>query len=267
MFGRRPDARLAEGIPTIRRFMPFISPRRNESLVYFAQDIDVESALEFVDRWNEGRPPDARITLFHLFLRALAIGLHDRPRLNRFTAGGRIWQRDGVWLSFSAKMRLDDDAPLITVKKPFPRDESLEDMVARLHHRIRDGRSGRPSTSDQEMKWLLRLPAFVIRAVLRLVRAVDDLGLLPRAMIEPDPMHASAFVANLGSVGLEAGYHHLWEYGNIPIFAVVGRIRSGPEGRRHMTVKWSYDERIEDGFYAARGLERVRDLLAKPEGL
>ena len=38
-------------------------------------------------------------------LRAIALVLAERPRLNRFTAGGRVWQRDGIWLSFSAKLR------------------------------------------------------------------------------------------------------------------------------------------------------------------
>jgi hypothetical protein len=33
------------------------------------------------------------------------------------------------------------------------------------------------------------------------------MGLMPKAMIDHDPLFTSAFVANLGSVGLEAGYH------------------------------------------------------------
>ncbi len=80
-------------------------------------------------------------------------------------------------------------------------------------------------------------------------------------------MHASLFVANLGSVGLEAGYHHLWEYGNIPLFCVIGRVRPGPDGRRVATLKWSFDERVEDGLYCARSLDRIQDLLSHPEKL
>ncbi len=79
-------------------------------------------------------------------------------------------------------------------------------------------------------------------------------------------MFASAFVANLGSVGLDAGYHHLWEYGSIPIFCVVGRVKPGPAGRI-VTLKWSYDERIEDGLYCARSLEILRELIEAPEKL
>jgi hypothetical protein len=114
---------------------------------------------------------------------------------------------------------------------------------------------------------LLRLPAFLTRAVVGLGRLGNELGLLPRSMIESDPMFSSVFVANLGSVGLEAGYHHLWEYGTIPIFCVVGRIKPGPRKRRIVTFKYTFDERVEDGLYCARSLELLRDLLANPEKL
>jgi hypothetical protein len=86
-------------------------------------------------------------------------------------------------------------------------------------------------------------------------------------MIRSDPMYASVFVANLGSVGLDAGYHHLWEYGTISIFCVVGRVGEGADGRRCMTLKYTYDERVEDGLYCARSLERLRELLENPKEL
>jgi hypothetical protein len=86
-------------------------------------------------------------------------------------------------------------------------------------------------------------------------------------MIDGDPLFCSVFVANLGSVGLDAGYHHLWEHGNCPIFCVIGRVRPGASGRRVVTLKWTYDERIEDGLYCARALERLRELLESPEKL
>mgnify|MGYP003529425009 CR=1 FL=1 len=30
------------------------------------------------------------------------------PRINRFVAGGRLYERDGVWISFTAKTELSD---------------------------------------------------------------------------------------------------------------------------------------------------------------
>jgi hypothetical protein len=86
-------------------------------------------------------------------------------------------------------------------------------------------------------------------------------------MIDSDPLYTSVFVANLGSVGLEAGYHHLWQHGNCPIFCVIGRVKPGPDGGRVATLKFTYDERVEDGLYCARSLDRLRELIEHPEKL
>lgn len=267
MFGRRPDATLARDLAPVRRFMPFISPRRNESLVYFEHDLSVERALGFVEEQNRERPAERPLTLFHLILRAIALMLHERPRLNRFTSGGRVWDRDGIWVTFSAKMRFDDDAPVITVKRKIDPDLPLAEMVEAIHGGLREGRSGRATVADKEVGLLLRLPPSLVRLLLWCTDRADAFGLLPRTMIDGDPMFCSVFVANLGSVGLEAGYHHLWEHGNCPIFCVIGRIKPGPSGDRVVTLKWTYDERVEDGLYCARALELITELVENPEKL
>lgn len=267
MFGRRSDAERVRDLPAVRQFMPFISPRRNDSLVYFKQEVDVESALAFVERRNEARSPAARLTLFHVILAAIARLLDERPRLNRFTAGGRVWQRDGIWITFSAKMRFEENAPVLTLKRHIDPKRSLEEMVDGLLDSLGRGRSGEKTTADSEVDLLLKLPSPITRFLMRLADWADAWGLLPRAMIDSDPMFCSVFVANLGSLGLDAGYHHLWEHGNCPLFCVIGRIVNGPDGRRRVTLKWSYDERIEDGLTCARALDRLSELIQQPEQL
>ncbi len=267
MFGRRPDATLVRDLPAMRRFMPFVSPRRGDALVFFEHEIEVERALAFAAEHSRHRDPERPITLFHVILAAIARVLHERPRLNRFTAGGRLWQRDGIWITFSAKMRLEEGAPMLTVKRRLDPTAPLDSMVDGIQGSLARGRRGERSASDREMDLLLRLPAPLVRLLVRAARGLDALGLLPRSMIDSDPLFCSAFVANLGSVGLDAGYHHLWEHGNCPIFVVIGRVRMGASGRRVVTLKYSYDERVEDGLYCARSLERLRELVESPEKL
>lgn len=266
MFGRRPDGHLVRDLSPLRRFMPFVSPRRGDALVYLEHTVEVEAALQLLDQLNGDRPKAARLTLFHLVLRALAQMLHDRPGLNRFLAGDRYWQRDGVYLTFSAKQRFEETAPILTVKRRFEAGEPLEAMGADVLGKLGVGRSGAKSTSDKEMGLLLRLPPALIRLIMGTARLADRYGLLPRSMIESDPLYTSAFVANLGSLGFDSAFHHLWEWGNCPIFLVMGRITPGPNGRL-LHCSWTYDERVADGFYAATGLARVKALLEAPEGL
>ncbi len=266
MFGKRADATLVRNLTAMRRFMPYVSPRRNDSLFFMNQDIAVDAALELVKKKNLERPKNRPITLFHLFLRATSQAVAIRPGVNRFVKGGKLWQRDGVWLTFSAKRKLVDGSAMITIKRRFhPESETLDEMVDAIYDKLEFGRSGKKTTSDKEMGLLLRLPGPVIKGLLSLARLADYFGLLPRKMIDSDPLFASVFLANLGSINYPAGFHHLWEYGSISIFAVMGKIDSDADGSRKFSVAYTYDERIEDGLYSQHSLGMVRDWVENPE--
>ena len=265
MFGRRSDAKVVERLSPMRRFMPYISPRRNDSVFYMMRDIEVEAALEYLEKRNRERPPDRPITLFHLLLRATAQAFQLRPGINRFVKGGRLWQRDGVYLTFSAKREIVDGSPMLTIKRRFDEHESLDEMVDDVYARLGAGRSGRKTTSDKEMGLALRLPNFMIQLTIFALRKADDWGLLPRSMVESDPLFTSCFMANLGSIDYPAGFHHLWEYGTASIFGVMGKIEPGANGRRKITMAWTYDERIEDGLYSYISLEGIRERMENPE--
>lgn len=264
MFGRRSDAQPVRNLSATRRFMPYLSTRRNSSLVYYTTEIEVDAALDFLEKENQGRAQDREMTLFHLYLQCLALALHERPGVNRFVEGGRLWQRDGVWITFSAKQALLDGAPVLTIKRRFDPDQDLITMVDAMVDELHQRRAGRRTTSDREVDWALKMPGFLISLGMGLLRLGNRLGLLPRSMTESDPMFSSVFVANLGSVGLDAGYHHLWEYGTCSIFAVLGRIRRRADGAQVVDVKYSYDERIEDGLYAAITMDGIRQRLEDP---
>lgn len=266
MLGRRPDGTLVRDCGAMRRIMPYVSPRRNDSVFHLAQDIEVEAALEFLEKHNRERPADRPITLFHLLLRSCSQALELRPGVNRFVKGGRLWQRRGIYLTFSAKREMVDGAPMLTIKQSFePERESLDEMADAIYERLRPARRGVESTSDKETKLLLRLPGFVTWGLIKAADALDGLGLLPAAMIEPDPLYTSIFVANLGSVGHEAGFHHLWERGTCSTFCVMGKIRPGENGRRVMTLYYTYDERIEDGLHVAISLRQIKEGVENPE--
>ena len=267
MFRRRSDAKLVRGLSTMRAFMPFISPRRNESLVYYTMEIDPEPALAFIEEYNKTAPPERQLTLFTLYLRALTLVMIERPHTNRFVAGGRLWQRDEVWLTFSAKIAMEDGAPLVTVKRRFDQDRSLEEMVDGIQSRLGRRRGGEKTRSDSEMNLALRLPPFLIRSGVWLLHQVNQLGLLPKSMIDDDPLFASAFAANLGSVDMNSGYHHLWEYGTCSVFAMMGRIKTRLDGSRYFEMKYTYDERMADGLYAGITMQMIKESVENPEKL
>jgi hypothetical protein len=263
--------KLAKNVPAYRRMAVILFARRNESAVHFEEAVDVTDTIPWIERWNarEGAP---HLTFFQMVLFALARTLHEHPRLNRFVAGRKLYQRDGVWLTFAAKKSLSPDSPLVEVKREFPEDETLEQFALAQAARLREARSDVVLKTDREVKFFLKIPHLLLIMLVRLIEIIDFWGLLPKSFIRDDPFFASAFLANLGSVGGSAAFHHLYEYGDIPIFVTLGRVteevvvRDGqPTVRKIARLRIVYDERIEDGFNALRAMATMRKMLENPE--
>ena len=263
------DGKKARKIPHYRRIMPMLMPRRNESVVYFKQTIDLEAASKWIEEFNASS--DVHITVFHLALAAIAKTLHERPRLNRFISGRHIYQRDGVWMSFAAKKSMNDDAPLSVIRRRFPEGESFTQFVQSLRADIEVARSDRQSSVDKELTLAFKFPVPIVAFGVRVIEALDRWNLAPKGLIGEDPMYTSAFVANLGSIKIDAAYHHLYEHGNNPIFITIGKVAKRPMvigdevlARLSVELKYSYDERIEDGYYCAQSIGRIEERIADP---
>ncbi|MBI5497379.1 MAG: hypothetical protein HY904_20360 [Deltaproteobacteria bacterium] len=268
---RRSDGTLARDVAPYRQIMPFIMRTRNESAVYFKQTFHLEKTLRFIEEWNARGGP--RITLFHVFLHAAVHVLHRRPRLNRFVAGGRLYDRDGIWISYSAKKALNDASPIVVLKRRMDPAASFAQLVEAQQVDLKGGRSDEKSHVDRELGLILALPAFIIRLFIRLQFTLYDWNLLPDAFMRPDPMFASMFIANLGSLKMDSAYHHLYEYGNIGVFAVLGRVQhvvepdheGKPVMRPIAEARYTFDERVEDGLYGAQSMEILRQMVEDPE--
>lgn len=273
MLRRRADGRLVERVHPLRQVMWHLMPGRNESAVFFEQQVDVSAAQAVADRLSAEGPH--RVTLFHLVLAAAARTLHEHPRLNRFVSGRSLYQRSEVEISFSLKQSFEERAPILAMKRVFPPGETLPEMVQAIASLIEKGRGGRSSaSSDLEVRLAAKLPRALVAGVVQTLLGLDHLGLLPGSVLRGDPLFASLFVANLGSLGLDAGFHHLYEYGNIPVFLMLGRVAPQPVAqngqvviRPVMKLRYTFDERIEDGFAAARALGTLQAYLEAPESL
>ena len=266
----RPDGRLADGVPAYRRFMPALMPTRTGSTVYLDQLVEVEAAQRFVADTRAAHP-DLHPTLFHVVLWSLGLMFDRHPHLNRFVAGGRLYDRDGIWISFTVKTELSEEGTLVEVKHRCDPTQPFAEFVADIESSVNAARAGVEDLTDKELGLFLHLPPVLRRGVVLAAAAANALNMLPRSLVDGDPFFASAFVTNLGSVGIDAGFHHLYDYGTIPLFCAVGLVHDEvvakdgePVVARVASLKFSYDERVEDGFYAAKALQYLCAVLEDP---
>jgi pyruvate/2-oxoglutarate dehydrogenase complex dihydrolipoamide acyltransferase (E2) component len=269
----RPDGKLIPNQSLVRRMLPYLMPSRNESIVLYEEPMDVTGALAFIERWNAEHGPELKITIFHVVLAAVARAITARPGLDRFVAGGRIYQRNKTEISFVVKKEFRDEAPLSTVKLELNHGEPFADLVARVRRLVAWGREEDNKPVDKELRALFVFPGLILSLLVKLVRLLDAVNLLPGFMTKNDPMYASIFLANLGSFGIGNAFHHLYEYGTVSLFGALGEVRKmvfvGPDDqpvvRWGVSMRWSFDERIGDGHYAVASLAIAREHVEHPE--
>src|SRR5512133_3964556 len=266
---RRTDGVPVPGLPAVRRIMPFLMPSKAESVVLHDVIYDLSRARPWLKAYNRAHPD--RATLFHLFAYACTRALHLRPDLNRFVAGGRIYRRNEVSFAFVAKEEMSDRAAMVTIKIVVPADDPFPEFVRRMTAAVARGRAGSRGI-DREVSLVMRLPGPLIRLAVWLARALDAWNLLPAFFTRDDPMFASVFLANLGSAGVSNAFHHLYEYGTTAIFGTLSAPTRMPfaehdavTSREGVGVRFTFDERINDGFYAARSLAIARRIVEDPE--
>jgi hypothetical protein len=273
MWRHRPDGDVVRDLPRNRRVMPYIMRGRNEAAVYLEHDVALRETDAFIRAWNQANP-GLRIDVFHLATWALRDVLSRHPTMNRFVVGGRLYDRNGIWFSYAIKAKLETGAPLLVVKRRFDTDKSFGEMVLGMHETEQRYRRGEAARVERELGLLFVFPGFVRRVIMRLIDLGNRLGLLPKSFIANDPMFASAFFANMASFGMPAVYHHLYEYGTAGVFSSLGRPvtepggpTSGPERRRTMQVRWTFDERAEDGLTSWFATRRFRQVMEDPRGV
>lgn len=266
---RRPDGDLVRRESAVRRIMPYLMRRRNESAVYQDTVFRIAPARAWLRAYNRNHAQ--RATLFHLLAYVCAVALDVRPRLNRFVSGGRIYQRRDVSVSFVAKKEFTDEGAGATVKLTYARGESFPAFSARLSRLVDEARETERAV-DREIGVVMWFPGPLIRLAVALVRALDHWNLLPWFYMKNDPMYSSVFLANMGSMGMSDVFHHLYEYGTVSIFGAMSAPRRGTvavDGKLAVTdtlgVRWTFDERIDDAFSCAHSLALVQDILESPD--
>ncbi len=271
MWWRRSDGRLVRGLSYTRRAMPYFMRGRNEAAVYFEQDITLHKTDAFIREWNQENPM-LRIDVFHVVAWALLDGMRRNEGVNRFVAGGRLYQRNGIWFSYAVKQKLETDSPMVAVKRRFDDDATFGAMVQGMAETQAAFKSGEADRVDGELGLLFKFPGWMRRVIMAAIRGLDRWGLLPPSYIRNDPMYCTAFFANMASLGMPPVYHHLYEYGTAGIFGSIGRPvtdptgpTSGPDRRRSMTLRWTYDERVDDGLSAWFTLRRIKQVVEDPQ--
>ena len=273
-WGDRRDGRWVKDVPGLQTVMAHILPNRTDCEVYLHESFDITELLPYLEKKN-AEHPEYKTTVFHALIMSVARMIRERPKMNCFIQGRRMYERYEISLSFVAKRRFRDDgeeALMFFVPKD---DETLDSFSRRIVGDVRETRKSESSTGgiDAVIDGFAKIPRLLLMLALRIVRWLDFWGINPKALTDGDPNYSTVLLANLGSIQGPAVYHHLNNYGTNSIMVTVGTIhkeeRIMPDGSKQIRdvvdIGATLDERIGDGFYFVRSLKLVKHIFAHPE--
>lgn len=272
-WGDRRDGRRVKA-PGLQTVMGYLFPKRTDCEVCLQDSLDVTDLMKYIELKN-AEHPDYKTTVFHCAVTALARMVRERPLMNRFIQGFRMYERDEISLSFVVKRRFADGAEE-SLMVLVPKDEdTLDSVSSKIAGNVKQTRKSETSTGgiDATLDAFAKLPRFVLIIAIRIIRWLDFWGKNLKVLTEGDPNYTTILCSNLGSIKAPAVYHHLNNYGTNSIMITFGTVhkeeRIMPDGTKQIRDMLDFgatlDERIADGFYFARSFKLVQHIFANPD--
>lgn len=270
MFGRRSDGVELKNAPAEFKLMPSLMKERSDSQVFFNQDVPITAIEEYISKKNE---EGVRISLIDIVFAGIVRIIGKRPGLNRFVINGRTYQRNRITICMSIKKSLTDEGEETTIKVPFTGKETLLEVRDKLQAMIIENKSqDTENGTDKTADMIAKIPTGLIKLVVGYLRHLDKHGRLPKKIIEVSPFHTSAFVTNVGSLGIDSIYHHIYNFGTTSLFFAVGKKKKSYVfeddeivKERCVNIAFVGDERICDGYYYAHSFKMLNKYLRHPE--
>ena len=272
--GDRIDARLIHDNDPLHFFMPYLYPNRADNEAVVTEEIDITALNAYLEAKNAGRDKD-RYTLMHALGAALVRTITLRPKMNYFIKGHRIYQRNDISLAFVVKKEFADNGGEALAFIKFGPDTTIDTLHQKVMDVVHSCRSEKLDNSTQGMEMFTHLPRWLMRIVMKFLFLLDYYGRVPQSLVKEDPNHATVFISNLGSIHLNANYHHLSNWGTCSLFLVIGKKHLAPvfqadgsyEMHEMLPLSITLDERIADGYYYSKSIAILLHLLQHPEML
>ncbi|MDP4118574.1 MAG: 2-oxo acid dehydrogenase subunit E2 [Bacillota bacterium] len=265
------EGRKIKTIDPMNIMVPYIMPDRTGASNLFEATVDITNAEKYLREKRAGNCKN--IGMMHVFMAAYVRMVSQMPGINRFIRGQRIYARNGIEMNLTIKKEMTLEAQETVVKIPAIPTDTLEDIYNKVNVMVTENKQeGDRNGMDSTARFLSYVPGLFLKFIVWFLKTLDYFGLLPKAILKVSPFHGSMFITNMGSLGIDPVYHHLYNFGNIPVFISMGRRKTymkinenGEESRKKvMGLTAVCDERICDGNYYAQAFKLIKKYIENP---
>ena len=273
-WGDRSDGRRIRTLSPMAQITTYFQWERNICSNFFEESFEISHIDRYIRQKRKEGLTDFGIT--HVLLAGYVRGVAKYPQLNRFISGQKVYSRgEDIQYCMVIKKEMSVDSPDTSIKVHLNPRDTAEDVYNKLNEAIERVKATKELDSkfDHLLDYFNLIPSLLLKFVVWLLKLLDYFGLLPRFLLELSPFHGSLFFTSMGSLGIQPIYHHLYDFGNLPVFGAFGCKRRALEvqedgsvvQRKYIDVKFVLDERIVDGYYYAAFFKHYRNILRHPE--
>ena len=271
-FGDRKEGRLLRSLDPYTKFMPYIMPTRNDGCNQYEESFEVTQ----VDRRLRAlrREGYKGIGMLHFIIASYVRCVSMLPGVNRFVVGRRIFARNNIEIVMTVKRSMSVDATETSIKVIFEPTDTIFDVYRKMNEKIEEIKSSDENTStDDVAQTLCSLPRGILRLAVAVLRVMDYFGWIPQGLLDASPFHGSMIITDLGSLRLAPIYHHIYNFGTLPVFIAFGakyhKYELNRKGElcdnKYIDLKCVMDERMCDGHYYSQFLQGMRYIFLHPE--
>jgi len=273
-WGDRIDGRRVRTLHPMAQITSYFQVERNTCSNLFEESFEISHVERYIRQKRREGLTDFGIT--HVLLAAYVRGVAKYPQLNRFISGQKVYSRgEDIQYCMVIKKEMSVDSPDTSIKVHLnPRDTAV-DVYHKLNAAVEQVKATQEldSNLDGLIMALNLIPGVFLKFTVWFLKLLDYFGLLPKFLLELSPFHGSLFFTSMGSLGIRPIYHHLYDFGNLPVFGAFGMKRKAYElteegtvvQKKYIDVKFVLDERIVDGYYYATFFKYYRRLMQHPE--
>ena len=274
-WGDRKDGRRLRTLDPMNLVAGYIMPDRNDACNSIKDTVEITALERYIHQKRAEGMKDFGI--MHVLLATYVRCVAKYPGLNRFFSGQRVYQRDDdISFIMAVKKEMAVDAPETMIKLHLKPNDTAEDVYHKLNALIEEVKNTPLDSSFDKLAGLLAsIPGLFLKFTVWCLKVCDYFGLLPSFLTELSPFHGSVIFTSMGSLGIPPIVHHLYNFGNLPVFLAFGRKyrkhEIDAEGkvvtRRYVDMVLNTDERTVDGFYYAAVLKQFHKIVRHPEQL
>ena len=273
-WGDRIDGRKIRTLAPMAAITAYFQVERNTCSNLFAEAFEISHVDRYIRQKRREGLKDFGIT--HVLLAAYVRGIAKYPQINRFISGQKVYSRgEDIQYCMVIKKEMSVDAPDTSIKVHLNPHDTVTDVYNKLNAAVEGVKKTAEldSSLDNLLKVFTYIPSLVMKFTVWLLKLLDYFGLLPAFLLELSPFHGTLFFTSMGSLGIRPIYHHLYDFGNLPVFGAFGCKRRAYElddegnvtQKKYIDMTFVTDERICDGYYYATFFKYFRHLIRNPE--